>query len=156
MIRVIGLGEYIVSNNTEDSIKTFALASCVGLVMYNKKEKKLGMVHIVLPEVAESESAPTKRAGYYAQTAVPILLDEVFGGHLPEKKDYKISLYGGAISRNEKDIFCIGERNVSQIEKILISKGYTFDRKNTGGRCSRTIEAFVCNGNVLVRTQKMR
>lgn len=34
MIKVIGIGEYAVSNNEEDTIMTFALGSCAALVIY--------------------------------------------------------------------------------------------------------------------------
>jgi len=47
---IIGIGEYVVSNKKEDTIKTYALASCVAVIIYSSSKKVSGMVHISLPE----------------------------------------------------------------------------------------------------------
>lgn len=156
MVRIIGLGEYCISSVPQDSIKTYALASCVGLVAYDIKHRTLGMAHIVLPGNTENDSTLPVRECYYGSTAVPFLLDQVFGSSKPESKYYRILLYGGAISRNDNDVFCIGTKNVRQIEQILNARGLHYDKSNTGGYSSRTIEAFVNDGSVAVRTQKMK
>ena len=35
---IVGVGDYKVSNNSEDEIKTFALGSCVAVIVYDKKK----------------------------------------------------------------------------------------------------------------------
>ena len=40
---VIGIGEYIISANQEDVVKTFALSTCVGIVIYDVNKKILAM-----------------------------------------------------------------------------------------------------------------
>lgn len=156
MVKIIGLGEYAVSDQSEDSIKTFALGSCVGIVLYNRKEKKLGMVHIVLPEKFEyREHAYQNKIGYFADIGVPMIFEKVFGGYPIQKKDYYVSLYGGAISRKGEDYFCIGMRNLEKIEEILRKHGVQYDKRYTGGQCSRTIEAFVSDGRIEVKEQKV-
>jgi len=50
MVKIIGIGEYAISSSEDDIIKTYALASCVGLVVYNPIAKIVGMVHIALPD----------------------------------------------------------------------------------------------------------
>lgn len=154
MVNIIGLGECMVSNVLEDSIKTYALASCVGLVVYNPRDKVLGMVHIVLPEKKDIEGS-TKPEGFFADTAVPMLFGKVFGRYPDEKTPYKITLYGGCASKQRDDFFHVGGRNVAQIEQILNEQRIRYDKSNTGGCMSRTIEAFVKDGSVFLRTQKM-
>lgn len=157
MIKIIGLGEYAVSSCEEDIIKTYALGSCLGLVLYNPKEKILGMVHIVLPDHQEDQDQILGlRQGYFAESAVPLLFKKVFGGYPDEKTLYQISLYGGASSNNKKDIFFVGERNLAKVEQILCENSIYYDKRNTGGHFSRTIEAYVKTGNVLVHTQEMK
>lgn len=154
MMKIIGLGEYAVSDNREDIIKTYALASCIGLVIYDSKEKRLGMVHIVLPDkprVGEEDSR--KRLGFFADTAVPLLFEKVFGGYPDESRPYQVSLYGGAASNKKDDMFCIGERNLDRIEEILKENNIYYTKKNTGGRISRTIEAYVEDGKIIVYQQ---
>lgn len=36
---VVGIGEYIISANQEDVVKTFALSTCVGIVIYDINKK---------------------------------------------------------------------------------------------------------------------
>ena len=63
MDRIIGIGEYIISDDPEDSIKTFALASCVAVTFYNPFIHLAGMVHIALPTPMDLEEAQ-RRPGY--------------------------------------------------------------------------------------------
>lgn len=156
MVKVIGIGEYGVSNGIEDSIKTFALASCVGLVVYSPKEKVLGMVHIVLPNTKEHrEGGCHYGEGYFADTATPFIFGKVFGGYPSERIPYQVTLYGGASSRNKNDVFNVGKRNIEKIEEILSEKKIRYNKENTGGYISRTIEAFVRDGHVTINSQEM-
>lgn len=157
MIKIIGIGEYEISKKEEDSIKTFALASCVGLVVYNTKDKVLGMAHIVLPKTREDEDEVAKnRVAYFADSAVPLLFQKIFGKYPTDRKTYKVSLFGGASSRSKNDIFCVGARNIEEVERILNENNIVYDKQNTGGHCSRTIEAYVCDGRVTIREQNIR
>ena len=157
MVHIIGIGEFAVSKNPEDSIKTYALASCVGLVVYNIRDQILGMVHIVLPNARDKDDQVAKgRSGYYADMAVPFILSKVFRELPSDRKDYRITLYGGAASKGKEDYFCVGERNVAEVEQLLAARGMAYNKQNTGGYCSRTIEAFVKDGRVTVKMQDMK
>ena len=46
MDKIVGIGEYAISNRREDIIKTFALASCVAVTAYSPSKGVAGMVHI--------------------------------------------------------------------------------------------------------------
>lgn len=154
MIKIIGLGEYAVGSLMEDSIKTYALASCIGLVLYDPKAKILGMVHIVLPDSqGNTDKLYENKKAYFADRAVPLIFQQVFGGYPDSKTPYQVSLYGGAASKNEQDVFCVGERNLSRTEQILRDYSIRYDKRNTGGHCSRTIEAYVKDGKVNIYSQ---
>ena len=156
MVRIIGLGEYAVSSCGEDSIKTFALGTCIGLVLYNIKEKKLGMVHIVLPVRLDNRGEIVrKKEGYFADVGVPLLFEKVFNGFPVLRKDYFVSVYGGAVSKSGDDCFCVGLRNLGKVEDILNKHKIHYNKQYTGGQNSRTIEAFVSDGRVIVKEQKM-
>lgn len=154
MVKIIGIGEYAVSRCREDVIKTYALASCVGLVVYHPRDKVLGMVHIVLPHTKES-SVLRYGQGYFADKAVPLIFGKVFGGYPGESTPCQVSLYGGASSKNGLDMFCVGERNIAEISEILTQNHIKFNYRNTGGYCSRTIAAYVEDGRVEMQTQEM-
>lgn len=156
MTKIIGIGEYSISSRGDDIIKTYALGSCVAVVVYNPLIKLLGMVHIALPD--SSVCKDNRRVflpGYFADIAVPMIFNKVFGGYPSKNTKYKVSLYGGAYSRNSDDIFNIGIKNISRIQDILISNNIIFDNSNTGGFVSRTIEAYAISGDVIISEQPM-
>ncbi|MFA9399395.1 MAG: chemotaxis protein CheD [Clostridiaceae bacterium] len=157
MIKVIGIGEYEVSHNEEDIIKTYALGSCVAVVIYSPMLKKLGMVHIALPDsrINKNENN-TSKIGYFADTALPKLFNEICGGYSFNKKYYKVSLFGGALSRRKDDIFNVGLKNIVKIESILNENGIEFDSSNTGGYYSRTVEVDVRTGTIIIDRQQMK
>lgn len=157
MIKVIGIGEYEVSNNEEDIIKTYALGSCVAVVIYSAIIKKLGMVHIALPDSGISKYGKNiLKIGYFADTALPILFNEVCGGYSFNRSSYKVSLFGGALSKRDNDIFNIGLKNIIKIESILNENSIGFDASNTGGYYSRTVEVDVRTGTPIIKTQIMK
>jgi len=157
MIKIVGIGEYAISNSENDIIKTYALGSCVGLVVYNPIAKILGMVHIALPNSnIDRDNKYISLPGYFADTAVPLIFNKVLGGYSSNLNTYKVSLYGGAYSINSKDVFNIGMKNVGKIKEILISNNVSFDNSNTGGYNSRTIEVDVSSGNVIISTRPMK
>ncbi len=46
---IIGIGEIAVSNKPGDIIKTYALGSCVAVIMYDKEHKKIAPLYTQTP-----------------------------------------------------------------------------------------------------------
>jgi chemotaxis protein CheD len=88
--------------------------------------------------------------GYYADTAVPLMIDKVCSGYGCSKNELIFQLYGGARSINERDVFNIGRRNVNAAKEILTAHNVSFNADETGGISSRTVEVDVSNGKVKV------
>ena len=154
MIKIIGIGDYEVSSNEEDTIKTFALGSCVALVIYCPNVKRLGMVHIALPDSTIFYDGDNKyKDGYFADIAVPMLFNKVCGGFINYKKEYRVSIYGGALSRNKLDVFNVGPKNIIKIKEILTENNVSFDFLDTGGYYSRTLEVDVKTGTPRINKQ---
>lgn len=157
MVKIIGIGEYAVSSDEEDEIKTFALGSCVALVIYCPNRKILGMAHIALPDSTIIKEEINKfKYGYFADIAVPMLFNKVCGGFLNYKKEYNVSIFGGAFSKNEKDIFNVGQKNIEKIKNILTQNNVSFDFSNTGGYYSRTIKVDVKTGTPVLSLQPIK
>ena len=59
---VVGVGDMAVSNNTNMTISTYALGSCVGIVAFDPFVNVGGILHIMLPDSTLSpEKRPTSR-----------------------------------------------------------------------------------------------
>lgn len=154
MQRVVGIGEMIISNNIEDTIKTFALASCVGIVVYSPLRRVGGMIHVVLPEPPAGKESD-ERVCYYATTGIPLMISKICNDYKCTKEELKISLYGGANSIRSVDIFNVGKRNLHSIRNILRSMNLRFFDIETGKSVSRTIELHIKTGEVIISYQKI-
>lgn len=146
MDRIVGMGEYAISNNVNDILKTFALGSCVAITIYSPLNSIAGMAHIVLPSFERSKNSDNKRPCYYANTGVPFLINEMCSLYGCLKNELKIELYGGAKSLRSNDVFKIGQRNVETVKKMLAELNIVYNAKETGGTYSRTIQMDVVTG----------
>lgn len=155
MQRIIGIGEMAISNKNEDTIKTFALASCVAVVAYSSFRKVGAMIHIALPKPANYIDA-TGRYCYYASTGMPKLIDQMCKHYGCLKGELTICLYGGANSIRNNDIFNVGKKNLEAVRKILQEMNLKFDDTDTGKNVSRTIELDIFTGQVFVTYRQIK
>ena len=149
---IIGIGEYAISNKKEDVLKTYALASCVGITMYCPLTKVGGMIHIALPNHHITELNHSK-PGYYASLGVPLLLDMMEKKFHCKKDNLIIQLFGGADSINKMDCFNIGRKNINAITNLLTKMSLKYSFTSVGGHLSRTIEMDIESGQIKMHTQ---
>lgn len=149
MNHIIGIGEYRVSANREDCLKTYALASCVAVTLYSPLRKIAGMIHVALPDPFDEEESRV-RPGYYATSGVPLLFNVMCTEFGCQEGELLIHLYGGAGSIRKKDYFNIGRRNLEAVYKILSGRKLTVHHREVGGTISRTLEMDVATRRVKV------
>lgn len=154
MIKIIGIGEYVISSDKEDVIKTYSLGSCVAITIYCPKRKVLGMAHIALPAPFNKRDL-LERPAHFADSAIPLMIDKFCYTYGCNINDLQIGLFGGALSLRENDAFKIGLRNVQKIKNILANEGISIHMDDTGGYCSRTVEVDVSTGIVKIDSQPM-
>ncbi len=149
-VKAIGIGEYRVSNDRDEVIKTFALGSCLAIVAWDRAGVG-GMVHVALPDSTTDAAAAEKPDAYYADRALPTLLDGMarLGASL---RTAWIKLVGAADSRYEGDLFNIGKRNILAVKRLLWSRGLGIVAEDTGGLVSRTVEFRLSDGSLVVRS----
>ncbi len=154
MLKVVGIGEYLVSLSSEEIIRTYALGSCVALVLHFPAAKIGGMVHVVLPDSVVSRSNAPKRPGYYADTAVSLLVEEMRKAIIAQGygslHGTVAKLVGGAKVFKMKSDYKIGERLVKTIEQQLKQYQIPLTASDVGGTKSRTVSIEVESGRVLV------
>ncbi len=152
MKRVVGIGECIISDNPDDILVTYALASCVAVTVYSTAKKVSGMVHIVLPSPEENRE---NRIGpyYYAITGVPLMITRLCSEFGCLKSELSTRLFGGADSIREKDFFRLGRKNIMMVKDVLSNMSLKYDATETGGFISRTLEMNVSTGKILINTQ---
>ena len=147
MDKIIGIGEYVISNAPEDFIKTFALASCVAVTVYNPFLYLAGMIHISLPNPTDQEEAK-RRPGYYATSGIPLLIHKLCRDYGSQRKDLQVKLFGGAVSLRKDDYFKIGPKNIKAARETLLGMDLKIMDAHIGGVISRTITMSVLSGKI--------
>lgn len=150
MALVVGVGDCKVSVEPEETIVTYALASCVAVTAYSPSKKAAGMVHIMLPNPSEKQR-DSLGPHYYAYTGIPLMINSMCSVYDCPRNELTIRLFGGASSIREEDVFKLGEKNKQMAEMILTDMKLSYDASETGGVLSRTLEMDVATGIIIVR-----
>ncbi|SRR6056297_602994 len=148
---VLGIGDLGVASTAGTTIKTYALGSCVAIIFLDPKTRCAGMAHIALPDSSINPEMRRKRIGYFADSAIPALLEAmVRNGTHPTAKGMIIKLVGGASIMDNNQTFNIGKRNLLAIKKILWTRGMGALAEDTGENFSRTVAVPVDTGEVII------
>ncbi len=152
MRRVVGLGELVATGREDEVLKTFALGSCIGLVLFDPENQVVGMVHVVTPDSAIAPERAKVEPGRFADTAVGALISAVRaqGG----KSKLVAKVIGGAQISAVNATYEIGKRNTLAVKKILWKLRIPALAEETGGSLIRTISTRT-NGKVRIQTPEM-
>jgi len=146
---IVGVGDFKVSNNKNDIIKTFALGSCVAVIVFDKKKIVGGMLHVALPDSNANIEKSRQLPGYFVDTGIPVLFNNLkkLGA---ESRSSWIKIAGGASIADPSSYFDIGKRNVLAIKKFLWKNNLGIIAEDTGGNFSRTVSLDVETGEVII------
>jgi chemotaxis protein CheD len=111
------------------------LGSCIALVIHDTKHSNGACAHVMLPE----SGGKLDRPGKYADTAVPLLIEELIalGG---VKRSFVAKIVGGAsMFSNFQGKLNIGERNIDAVRKHLEAHGIPVVAEDLGGTVGRTL-----------------
>jgi chemotaxis protein CheD len=146
---VVGIGEYKISADQSDIIKTYALGSCVAVIIYDKIKNIAGMIHIALPESSVDTEKAKKMPGHFADTGIPMFIEDLKKRGVL-KANIWIKLAGGANVMDPDLIFDIGKRNALAIKKVLWRNNLGPVAEDIGGNYSRTVSVQVSSGEITV------
>lgn len=133
-------------------LTTLGLGSCVGIALFDKKNKIAGLVHIMLPSSEEIKNNSNKAK--FADTGIELLLEKMIAIGA-DKKNVKAKIAGGSQMfsfNSNNDVLKIGERNVIATKKKLKELSIPIVSEDTGGNYGRTIELNSEDGSLLVKT----
>ena len=147
---VVGVGDMAVSNVEHVTLSTFALGSCVGVVVYDPVARAGGLLHLMLPDSTLSPDRALKKPAMFADTGIPMLFNAMRGIRA-ERQRVNILLAGGACVLNGPDQFRIGERNIATTRKLLTLYGLRACAEELGGSVNRTVHLNVATGQVSLK-----
>ncbi len=125
------------------------LGSCIGVVLYERKRKILGLAHVVMPD----SLGRVEPVGKYADTAVPetIRRMQLLAGSGQLSLTAKIA--GGANMFANLSVGIskpVGDQNIAAVERILSMYKIPIVGRDLGGTVGRRIVANIETGEVEV------
>jgi chemotaxis protein CheD len=146
----VGVGEYAVSKNPEDVIKTLALGSCVGVIALAPEMKIAGLLHVALPDSSINKKRGAEHPGTFADTGIPSLLKEMMKMGYNGNNNLLVKLVGGASIMDPNNTFNIGKRNLLAVRKTLWKYRLGALSEDVEGTISRTVSVMLDSGRVLI------
>jgi chemotaxis protein CheD len=148
---VVGVGDLGVSNNVSITLSTYALGSCVAVVVYDPVAKAGGLLHMMLPESGISPDKALTQPAMFADTGLPLLFRSLMGIKA-ERSRLRLFVAGGASVLTGNDNFKIGERNIRATQLWLTQQGYGVRGSAVGGVISRTVHLDIGTGSISLKT----
>ncbi len=151
MKQIVGVADMKVSNNPEESIITYSLGSCIGLVIYDSVARVGGMLHYMLPESSIDKNKAVARPYMFADSGIPRLFKSAYQLGAAKQR-IKIYVAGGAEILDQKGFFNIGKRNYMALKKIFFKNKVMINNQDVGGNVNRTVRIEIATGDIYVKT----
>ncbi|RJO64830.1 MAG: chemotaxis protein CheD [Myxococcales bacterium] len=148
----IDISDLKVSDDPNAVLITYALGSCIAVIVYDAVKHVGGMIHYMLPL---SNTAPDKaqtKPAMFADTGVPLLFLKLYE-YGCRKQDLVVKIAGGGKLYEDHGVFDIGKRNYTVLRKIFWKNDIIIAAEDVGGAKSRTAKLYVGNGLVTIRAQ---
>jgi chemotaxis protein CheD len=151
--RVVGVADLKVSNVAGERLITYALGSCLGIVVHDPVVGVAGLLHVMLPTGTIDPQKMADKPAMFVDSGIPLLFKECY--KLGAKKErMQVKVAGGAHqgAREEDDRFQIGKRNMIALRKLLWKNNVLVHAHDTGGvQTSRTMWVDVASGEVTLK-----
>ena len=151
---IVGMADLKVSNKPGETLITYALGSCLGIIVHDPVAQVAGLLHVMLPSSQIDEAKAKAQPAMFVDTGVPLLFKECY--RLGARKErMTVTVAGGSFSgrTDADDTFQIGKRNMLTLRKLLWKNGVLIHADDTGGvQQSRTMSVIVSSGLVQLRT----
>jgi len=148
----VDIADRVVSNDPEAVIVTYALGSCIAVILHDPVRQVAGMIHYMLPLSETSPEKAKTRPSMFADTGIPLLFEDMYR-YGCDKKGLVVKVTGGGALYDDKGMFNIGQRNYTVLRKIFWKNGVIIAAEDVGGSKSRTARIHVGTGKVTIRSQ---
>lgn len=144
---VAGIGEMVLSSNSESHLIVYGLGSCVALAAWDPHSRAGGLAHFMLPSGPPNEASPVK----FIDTGLDAFLHALEGaGAVPSRCLFKAA--GAAAMLTVGGGVSIGKRNEDALQATLIERGLTLTAAALGGGMGRTVQLDVGDGRFLIKS----
>lgn len=132
----VGISDYKVAE-APDKLITLGLGSCIGIAIYNRKTRRGGLSHIMLPYSVDFRDS--SNIAKFADLAIPAMVEDIKQGSLDPRLVAKIAGGASMFNFSETPGGSVGKRNTEAVEKILKDLRIPIIGQDTGGNVGRTM-----------------
>lgn len=150
---VVGIADCKVSNDPEHVITTYALGSCIAVMVHDPVAKVGGLLHCMLPGPASDPRKLQESPFMFADSGVSALLQKLQSMGA-DKRRMRVTLAGGAQMFDDNGVFNIGKKNYTAVRGGLWKAGLMVTAESVGGTVSRTVRLDISTGQAWVRSSE--
>lgn len=148
---VVGVGDMKTSTDRATDVVTYALGSCLCVVVYDPVVKVAGMLHAMLPDVLSAPHREHDNPAMFVDLGIPLVVRACVNLGARTRR-LMLFAAGGAnmgfpIHRGEPGI---GERNIAAMQRALTDLGLALADADLGGTQSRKVSVSVDTGATTV------
>ena len=148
----VDIGDIKVSRESGDVIVTYALGSCIAVMVHDPVRVAAGMIHYMLPLSETSPEKARDKPAMFADTGIPALFHAMYDLGC-RKQDLVVKVAGGGALYDDNGLFRIGERNTALMRNIIRKAGVAIRAEDVGGARSRTARLHVATGRCVITSQ---
>ncbi|HWQ15390.1 MAG TPA: chemotaxis protein CheD [Roseiflexaceae bacterium] len=151
-IRMVLIGELVVSSDRSETLAVHGLGSCVVVAMYDPRLRIGGMLHCLLP--ADPWGSGGAKPTRFVESGVPLLVAALArSGAAPDR--LHAYLCGGAqvvAVPGRHDEANVGRRNVEAAEAALRAARVPLRARSTGGTRGLSVKLEIASGRLTIKT----
>lgn len=151
---IVDIADLQVTADPGAVLVTFALGSCIAVIVHDPVRRLGGMIHYMLPLSSASPDKAVQKPAMFADTGIPLLFEKLYTLGA-KKQDLVVKVAGGGTLHDDKGIFNIGQRNYTVLRKIFWKNNVLIAKEDVGGTKSRTARLFVADGRVTITSQSV-
>ena len=148
----IEIADLQVSDDPDAVLVTYALGSCIAVMVYDPAKHIGGMIHYMLPLSKTNPAKAAEKPAMFADTGIPLLFERMYALGV-QKKDLIVKVAGGGKLYDDNGMFDIGHRNYTILRKLFWKNNVLITAEDVGGAKSRTARLYLADGKVTIASQ---
>jgi chemotaxis protein CheD len=147
---VVGIADCRVATDPRQILLTYALGSCVGITIWNRKSRTGSLLHAMLPDSSLDAARAEQNPYVFVDTGLATVIADMKDA-ADASSDLVVKLAGGASLLDSSRRFQVGDKNVAAVREAVAAAGLSIDAEDTGGSGSRTMIMQLLTGQVSLR-----
>ncbi len=148
---IVGISDMKVSKTPTDTLITYSLGSCIGVVIWDEKAKVGGLLHYMLPESSLDPEKAQVKPYMFADSGVPRFFKAAYALGA-DKSRLVVKVFGGGQIMDSDGVFNIGKRNYMILRKMFLKNKIIIAKEDVGGTVNRTVSLEVGSGITRLKT----